>query len=224
MGAVIGDILPLAIGVAISPIPIIAIILMLGTPRARSNGPAFVAGWLIGLAVVGTLVLLLASGASQTDSGPSTAVSVIQLLLGVLFLLLAARQCRSRPKPGEQHPMPQWMQSIDRFAPGKAFGLAILLSSVNPKNLVLTLSAAGSIAKGGLGGGQQAVALMIFALLATVGVALPLAVFFAGGKKAAAVLEEWKQWMGANNATIMFVLFLVLGLKVLGSGIGGLTS
>ena len=49
MGQAIGEILPLAVGVALSPIPIIAIILMLGTPRARSNGPAFALGWLVGL-------------------------------------------------------------------------------------------------------------------------------------------------------------------------------
>jgi hypothetical protein len=47
MGEAIGQSLPLAIGVALSPIPIIAVVLMLTTPRARSNGPAFVVGWLV---------------------------------------------------------------------------------------------------------------------------------------------------------------------------------
>ena len=49
MGEAIGQSLPLAIGVALSPIPIIAVVLMLTTPRARANGPAFVLGWLVGL-------------------------------------------------------------------------------------------------------------------------------------------------------------------------------
>ncbi|MBM2823822.1 MAG: hypothetical protein HW413_2568, partial [Thermoleophilia bacterium] len=62
MGQAIGDILPLAIGVAISPVPIIAVVLMLGTPQARANGPAFAAGWVAGLTIVGAIVLLLASG------------------------------------------------------------------------------------------------------------------------------------------------------------------
>jgi hypothetical protein len=44
MGKAIGGILPFAIGVAISFVPIIAIILMLITPRARSNGLGLVAG------------------------------------------------------------------------------------------------------------------------------------------------------------------------------------
>lgn len=41
MGSVIGDLLPLAVGVAVSPIPIIAAILMLlsgAEPAARASG------------------------------------------------------------------------------------------------------------------------------------------------------------------------------------------
>ena len=53
MGDAIGQVLSFGVGVALSPVPIIAVVLMLGTPRARSNGPAFVAGWILGLAVVG---------------------------------------------------------------------------------------------------------------------------------------------------------------------------
>ncbi len=67
MGQAIGDILPMAVGVAISPVPIIAVVLMLGTPPARANGPAFAVGWLAGLTIVGSialhLVLLLVLGA-----------------------------------------------------------------------------------------------------------------------------------------------------------------
>ena len=53
MGEAIGQSLPLAVGVALSPVPIIAVVLMLTTPRARVNGPAFVLGWLVGLGIVG---------------------------------------------------------------------------------------------------------------------------------------------------------------------------
>ena len=103
MGQAIGGILPLAIAVDISVLSIIAVILMLITPRARSNGPAFVAGWVLGLAVVGGLVLIIADTADvASSSGPSTAAYAIKLTLGVLLLLLAVRQWRSRPLG--QHP------------------------------------------------------------------------------------------------------------------------
>jgi hypothetical protein len=59
----IGAILPLALGVAISPIPIIAVILMLLSPKARTNGPAFVLGWVSGLAAVSIAVSALSGKA-----------------------------------------------------------------------------------------------------------------------------------------------------------------
>ena len=55
MGQAIGGSLPLAIGVALSPVAIIAVVLMLTTEKARVNGPAFVLGWLIGLDAISAL-------------------------------------------------------------------------------------------------------------------------------------------------------------------------
>ena len=42
MGQAIGEVLPLAVGVALSPLPIVAVVLMLVTVRAKVNGPAFI--------------------------------------------------------------------------------------------------------------------------------------------------------------------------------------
>jgi hypothetical protein len=66
MGAAIGDVLGLAAGVAVSPLPIVAMILILATPRGRANGTLFGVGWLAGLAVLGTVVLLLAGPAGAS--------------------------------------------------------------------------------------------------------------------------------------------------------------
>ena len=123
MGQAIGQVLPLAVGVALSPVPIIAVILMLVTPRARSNGPAFVLGWLVGLAVVGTVVLLVAepTGASQNGE-PATWVNVLKLVLGLLAWLIALRQWRGRPRGEEEPVTPKWMGAIEGFTPPKAAG------------------------------------------------------------------------------------------------------
>jgi hypothetical protein len=68
MGPAIGDVLPLALGVALSPIPIIAVILMLLSPQASKNGPAFLVGWVGGLAVV-SIVMVTLSGSAGLGSG-----------------------------------------------------------------------------------------------------------------------------------------------------------
>jgi threonine/homoserine/homoserine lactone efflux protein len=224
IGEAIGGILPLAIAVDISVLSIIAVILMLITPRARSNGPAFVAGWVLGLVVVGGLVLIIANAANvSSSSGPSTAAYAIKLTLGVLLLLLAVRQWRSRPRPGEQAPAPKWMAALDSFTPVKSLGLGAAMSGVNPKNLVLTAAAAISIAQTGLPGGQQAAVLAVFIVVGTVTVAAPLVVYLALGRKADSMLNGWREWLAANNAAIMIVVFLVFGFVLIGQGIAGLS-
>jgi threonine/homoserine/homoserine lactone efflux protein len=224
MGNAIGQVLAFAVGIAISPIPIIGVVLMLGTPRARSNGPAFIVGWVAGLAIVGTIVLLIAGGANVSDGGqPSHGASIAKLVGGVLLLVVAARQWRGRPGPGEEAKMPKWMSTVDHFTAPKAAGFGFLLSAVNPKNLVLVLGAATSIAQTGISAGEEAVALAVFIVIATLGAGTPVVLYFAMGDRSKGTLDEIKAWMSHNNAAIMAVICLVIGAKLIGDGISGLS-
>jgi threonine/homoserine/homoserine lactone efflux protein len=221
MGDAIGQVLPFAVGVAISPVPIIAVILMLVTVHARANGPAFIVGWIVGLSIIGVIGI---AGASGDSSGPPTWLVWLQAVLGVLLLVVAARQYRARPQDGEVAPTPKWMGAIDSFTPGKALGAGVLLSALNPKNLLLAVGAAATIEQTGASTGDEAIAYLVFALIASIGVTTPVVLFFALGDRAPAVLERIKTWMGRNNAVIMAVLCLVIGVKLIGQALSGLTS
>jgi threonine/homoserine/homoserine lactone efflux protein len=219
----IGQVLALAVGVSLSPVPIIAVVLMLGTPRGQVNGPVFVVGWMLGLAVVGAIVLAVAGAAGATEGDePATWVDVVKIVLGVLLLVVALRQWRGRPNEGNEAVLPKWMQAIDRFTPPRAFAIAAALSGINPKNLLLTAGAAAAIAQTGIDTGEQAVALAVFVLLATLGPGVPVAVYFALGAGAKRLLDELKLWLGAHNAAIMAVLCLLIGAQLIGDGISGL--
>ena len=224
MGQAIGGLLPLAIGVALSPLPIVAVILMLGTPRARSNGPAFALGWVLGLVIVSVVVVFVTGGADDPDSAASTGVNWGQVGIGVLFLTMALRQWRKRPKPGEEAHLPAWMGSLDRFKAGKSLGLGGLLSGVNPKNLALTAAAASSIAQAGLSSSGETLSIAVFVIIGSLTVAGPVLFYLVAPKKAAGPLESIKQFMAEHNAVIMMVVLLVLGAKVLGQGIGGVST
>jgi hypothetical protein len=225
MGEAIRQSLPLAIGVALSPIPIIAVVLMLTTPRARANGSAFVLGWLLGLGVVGAVVLALAGSGDVGERGqPATWVSWLKLLLGVLLLVVAVQQFRDRPHQAEQVPLPRWMGAIDRFKPGQALGGGAALAGANPMNLLLAVGGAAAIDQTGIPGGQQAIAYAVFAIVGTLGVGAPLGLYFAMGKRSAELLGRLKDWMGHNNAVILSVLCLVIGMKLLGDALSGLSA
>ena len=225
MGKAIGGSLPLAVGIALSPIPIIAVVLMLTSHRAKVNGPAFVAGWLLGLGIVGAIVLSLAGPAGASKSGsPAAWVSWIKIVLGVLLLLVAARQFRSRPHGDEQPQMPKWMTTIDKTTPVAAVGLAAVMSGANPKNLLLAVAGAAAIAGTGISGGEQAIAYLIFVLIATLGVGIPVGIYFAMGTRSEALLAGLKDWMSAHNAVIMSVLCLVIAAKLIGDAITGLAG
>lgn len=195
---------------------------MLATPRARQNALAFLAGWIGGISVVGALVLLLSSGAgASNDAKPATWVSILELILGILLLALAVKQWRGRPRSGEEAPMPSWMQTIDGFRAPKAAGLAVLLSSVNPKNLLLVVAAAAAIAQTGISGGKQAGAYAVFVFLATIGPGVPIAIYFGMGERSERILDNLRAWMARNNSVIMGVICLLIGAKLIGSGIAG---
>jgi threonine/homoserine/homoserine lactone efflux protein len=219
----IGQTLSLGVGVALSPVPIIAVILMLVTPRARSNGPAFIVGWLAGLAVVGTIVLLVAPDTAENGE-PATWVEVLKLILGALLVLVALKQWRGRPRGEEEPATPKWMGAIDAFTPSKALGAGAVLAGANPKNLLLAVAAAVAIAQTEIAAGEQAVAYAVFALIGTVGVGAPVVIYFALGERAGPILDRLKAWMAHNNAVIMAVLCLVIGAKLIGDAIAGLAA
>ncbi|MGO8886700.1 MAG: GAP family protein [Streptosporangiaceae bacterium] len=223
MNGVLGAILPLAIAVTISPIPIIAEILLLFTKKPVPNAAAYLAGFIIGVGgVLGILVAVAGALNLSAGSGPSKAAGIVELVLGLLLLAASVRRFRGRPKEGEAAPTPNWMDGIAGFAPGKSLAVGAAIGAANPKNLIVGLAAAVAIAGASLSAGQQAVAVVVYVVIAILGVAAPLAVMLALGARAQPILDSWKAWLGQNNATVMAVLFLVFAVVLIGKGIAAL--
>ncbi|MCS6847596.1 MAG: GAP family protein [Anaerolineae bacterium] len=222
MLGVIGQILPEAVGIALSPLPIIGLILILFTQQARKNSLMFTLGWLIGLAVVAAIVLLLVQAGAITvgEETTKTGVKWLALLLGLLLLFLAYRNWQKRPKAGEEPETPEWMNKLDSVKPGAAFSLGAALSGVNPKNLLLNVAAATAIAEAGLPTAGTIITLIVYILIASVTLIGPVVYYLTAGARAEEVLNELKVWLIQNNATIMAVLLLLIGVKLVGQGLG----
>lgn len=225
MGQAISEVLPFAIGVAIVPIPIIAVILMLFSSRARVNGPVFLAGWVIGLSVAFAVVYAIAdAGDVATDTTASDSVSWSKIVLGVFLLVAAARTWRKRPAAPSEPEMPKWLSGVDTLAPGKALGLGVLLSAANPKNLILVIGAATGVAQLGVATRDAVIGLIVFVMVGSLTVAGPVGYYLVGGERAKATLDELKSWLAVHNAAVMTVLLLVFGVVLISNGLAPLTD
>ena len=122
--------------------------------------------------------------------------------------------------------MPKWMSTVDAFTPAKGFGLAIVLCALNPKNLILAVGAAAAVGQSAgvaYSRSDAVVALVVFVVLSSVTIAVPVVYAIVGGERAGHTLNGWKAWLAANNATVMTVLFLVFGALLVAKGTGRLS-
>ncbi len=212
----IGQTLSTAVAIAISPVPIIATVIMLIAPRARASGVGFAVGWLAGiLAATGLLSALLISLA---DSGPRlgpTVRALVLALLGVVLIALAVRQFRNRARAS----VPAWMNAVDKMSVTHALALGFALAALNPKNLTLSAAAGVEIGAAELNTAQTLVATCLFALIAASSVLLPVATYLASPERMATPLTALKNWLTANNSAVMATLLAVLGTILVGKAL-----
>ena len=221
MGPVIGEVFPYALGIAISPVPIIAIILLLMSSRARTTSVGFLFGWLVGIIVAIIVFTALSSIIPPADPNASNPIGgVIKLLLGALLVFLAVREWLGRPKDGEEAKLPKWMAAIDSLTAARAFVLGFALAAVNPKNLLLAIGGGYAIGSAGLSIGSIVVVILIWVVLAGSTVLIPVLAFLIAGERAKGPLTRMRVWLVSNNATIMAILLLVIGVALIGKGIG----
>ena len=146
----------------------------------------------------------------------------MKLLLGLALLAVGARQWRGRPKPGQDVALPKWMTAIDHVTPVKALGLGVALSRGQPEEPADDSVRRVTIADGALDTGQQVVAVVVFTALAASTVVLPVVAYLVAKERMRRPLEDLRGWLQANNATVMAVLILVIGVTQVGKGLGGL--
>ncbi len=216
----IADVLPYAAAVALSPLPIAALVLMLLSKRARINSIAFTIGWILGLAALVFIVkylVVLYSGQVHHETGISLK-TIIHFSLGLILIALAIKEWKLRPKKGQAPKIPKWMKAVSSCTPAKALMIGFLLATLNVKNTPMGITVGVVISDAG---SSAAVVLFAYLLTASSSITIPTFGFLLFGKKLERSLESLRGWLIESNATIMFVLFLILGLVLLSKSFGG---
>jgi threonine/homoserine/homoserine lactone efflux protein len=209
------DALPYALGIALSPVPIGAVLLLLTCRRAIANGLSFLLGWSVGVAALIVLLVTLVQAAGISDADPSW-LAAADVLLGGLFLLASALVFRRRR--GTVAGAAPWLAAVDGLSTRRSGALGLVLSTANPKVIALSLGAA--IAVAGSGGAGTARLALAFTTVAAVGIAVPLAIYLAAPARSGATLARVRRSIERHEANVLVVLGLVVAVLFLADGVG----
>jgi threonine/homoserine/homoserine lactone efflux protein len=210
----------LGIGIALSPVPILATIVLLSTREAGRNGLAYAFGFFTGLTILAMLVawFMRQQGLSPRSTTSHLAVGGT-LALGLLLIVFSSYQLTHHHRNMEVPPVPRWLRIVDRFRTPQSAGLGFFNSAFNAKNFALILVAASTVGQNALSTLETSIALGLLLIIAMLGIIAPLTIYFLGGRRSTALLERCKLWLIRNNATVIAVLFLFFGIVLVVKGV-----
>jgi hypothetical protein len=221
MLSILGDLLPYAVPVALSPLPIIAVVMLLLAPAGTRGGLGFLAGRL-GALIVATLAFAALSGLFEGNADGREEGGWLRIGLGLGLIAAAALVWRKDRRAGDTAEPAGWMRAIDRATPASALRLGATLTLVNLKELAFALGAGLMI--GGLPAAPAVLAAPIFSLVSALGVALPVFAMLLAGDGARDRLVGVRDWLVRNQAIAMAVVLLLIGAMLVGSGIEALQA
>ena len=219
----LGDALPIAMGIAASPWPIIALMILLMTPKSVSNSYAFLLGWFIGLIGVGVIVLQI-PGLSGDSGEPSQLMGWIRLSLGAIFLIFSLLLLKDMVYNKNRPDIPKWIEKVDSYGFIQALVIGFILSGLNFKNASMVATGAASIGGSGITYQQELIVLLLFCLISSLGVLLPHTIFVLFRKNAEVIYGKIKFWLLKNRVLILLLVLVIFGGISLYKGIAIIQS
>ena len=193
--------------------------MLAGKPIAHSM--IFILTWgiacflVLSAAVIWKELILEFFGLFANYNLPEKFSSWVRIILGFVFIGLGVKKLKLGI---EQKSDPVAHQSIEITA------FSIITSTVKrelfkPKSGLLLLLIIHILLSSEMDYTQSLIASGMISTTAMIWVSMPLLVYFWVGRQRDEVLEALKQWLIANNATLIIFIYLFIGISTLSSGI-----
>lgn len=220
----LGDVLPLAMAIGLSPFAIVTAVVLLLADGGRSKAALFALGWMLTIIAITLVAVLVVDGYDESDPvATENSVNVLQIALGVAFWGLAWKSWHSRPEPGAERDtvsrQAKMLDKMGRISHVGALGFGLLQGVVVVKNIPLALSGGARIGEANLAVGQAAIAVIVFGVLASAGMIVLVVAAVVGGQRLDGPIASIKQWLEDNMSTIGIVVMLLIGAFLVGNGL-----
>jgi hypothetical protein len=218
MWQALGALLPIAVAVAFSSVPLTVTILILLSPNRGRAALPFLIGWVIGVAAV---ISLSAAGAAALSKplrrGPDMAVVVLEILIGAALMVLAAIYLRRR-SPASGTGLPRWLAAVDSFGPVVCFAIAVVLS-LRPKGLLLGIAGGLALSAASLNADDAALLIIIYTAIASSTVVVPIIASLIAPQRMEPKLISARDWLIVNGRIVTSVMMFMIGVVILGYGL-----
>lgn len=213
----LGGLIVYAVGVAVSPLPIVTAVAMIGSQGGMRLGSAYLLGWVVGLAVLCGLVSWILPPSASDDPGW---LGWLNVAVGVLAIALGVSAWWARSVPGVAEP--RWVAALDALTTRRAWGFGVAVSFGNPKVISIALAAVATLSTSGVGVAGWAAGVVLFVTLGSIGVAGPLLVALLATSRAPTVLARLRVLIAAKGHLVLAPVFVVIGVVLVYEGLVGL--
>jgi hypothetical protein len=209
-----------ALAAAASPLALTATFVVIRSVRPRTNGIAFLSGFLLGTTIASGLGLVLGQAAVDRLDSHETVEGVLVLLLGIALLTVGLRMWHTSPRSEpESSRATAILAGLGNVRPAAAFSMAGLLGFGGPKRLVLTFLAMVSVTEAGIGDVESLTLVVGYIAVATVPVWVPVGIVIIAGQRAAVILGRGQSWLTEHAASLRVWLSLGIGAALVVDGL-----
>ena len=221
MQTLIVSVVLLGLAVAVSsPTSVLAVLVILEMTSGVRRGVAFVVGWVATIALFGVvLVLFPAFDFQRSQTTPSRAASVAELVIGVALVVVATVVHRRPAAETPKDPIPGWLTRLvgRHWAVAFAAGAFMLTYSI-------TIAAALEILKAHVGTVDKIAALAAYGTASILTIAAPIVLALVAPQRAGAALAGFRRWLTVHSRTISVVVLVVIGVAIIAKAAFDLAS
>jgi threonine/homoserine/homoserine lactone efflux protein len=208
------DLLVIALGVALEPIPLTGFVVVMSAEGGRRKGVAYLLGWMLSLVVVVAVTLLVTGNEPPAPAtAPSTFLVVVKVVVGLGLMGVGVRRYRRRSLPKPQKQPPKWQRSVDRMSPWTALALGVALQ---PWGLIA--AGVATVAEAKISSAEDVVSLVLFCLIGSAPYLTAVALSVVDPVGTIERLARLRAWLDVNTDRVVTWVAIVIGAYLVVKG------